>query len=324
VTEPESTYWALHIEVPKHWSEEAAGWLVVHGASGVEEIDPTNPFSTPPQTALKAKDSCLLIASYEGYPIDSNTREALVLDTRHLLGSLNPDLTGCSIKAHRQEYDDWAESWKKHFEPICVGHSLWICAPWHTRTPPDKREPLIIEPAMAFGTGQHPTTVLCLEILEELMNSAQPAKTLLDVGTGSGILSLATLRWGLTHATGIDIDVHALDNAHMNRQLNNVSTEDLVLTDTPIDELSATYDIVVANILAPVLLDKQRSITKCLRPGSQLLLSGLLVEQYEEVTTAYLQKEGQKLTVDLQLVDKRTQGSWAAVLLRASPLVSSR
>ncbi len=177
---------------------------------------------------------------------------------------------------------DWAESWKEHYHPFLVAPGIWICPSW--LPPPDPAAiTLMLDPGMAFGTGEHPTTALCLTWLTEQDLSDA---TLIDYGTGSGILAMAALKLGAARTTGVDIDAKAVEIARENLARNGLGERFTACTP---DELpaNASADVVLANILANPLRELAPQLTRLLKPGGQLVLSGMLAEQADDVAAAY-------------------------------------
>ncbi len=185
--------------------------------------------------------------------------------------------------------DDWAEAWKHAYRPIPVGERLMIVPAW-MENPDPRRIPLLLDPGMAFGTGTHPTTQMCLAEVERL---TQPGATVLDVGCGSGILSIAALKLGAAEALGVDTDPQAVAVAQENAARNGVAagfwaaagSVEALLT-PPLGPRQAP--LVLANILAPVLvrlLDEHR-LADLVAPGGSLVLSGILEGQADEVLAA--------------------------------------
>ncbi len=182
---------------------------------------------------------------------------------------------------------DWSSAWKEFFTPIAVGDCFEIRPSWLEGE--SELEPLIIEPKMAFGTGHHATTFLCLRAICELRKAGKlcAGQRFYDLGTGSGILSIACARLGLT-GLGVDIDPVAIDNARENCGLNNVADAvDIRLGSVADMEGGELFDLLVANILSGPLILMAQDIMKRLRPGGILVLSGLLVEQAGQVEKAY-------------------------------------
>lgn len=179
--------------------------------------------------------------------------------------------------------EDWAHSWMAHYKPLQVGHRLWIVPSWCAPPEPDAVN-IILDPGLAFGTGDHPTTSLCLEWLSE---QSLPGKTVLDYGCGSGILSIAALKLGAAHAFAVDIDALALDVTRRNAVHNGIHSGLNVMLPSELPPNFQT-DIVIANILFGTLIELAADIKSRVRPGGWLVLSGLLGnEQAAEVRPHY-------------------------------------
>lgn len=176
--------------------------------------------------------------------------------------------------------EGWEREALKDWRPIAIDAGLWIYPSWIK--PPDDRFAIIVDPGLAFGTGSHPTTRLCLQWLHEDVTAHRPA-SLLDVGCGSGILAIAALRLGAGRACGIDIDPLAREASVTNAALNGVADR-LVVGETAD---AAHYDRVVANILARPLLAMRPALCAAVAPGGRLLLAGLLAEQADAIGAAY-------------------------------------
>ncbi len=209
--------------------------------------------------------------------------------------------------------DDWAEAWKHAYRPIPVGERLMIVPAW-LENPDPQRIPLLLDPGMAFGTGTHPTTQMCLAEVERLV---QPGTTVLDVGCGSGILSIAALKLGAAEALGVDTDPQAVAVAEENAARNGVaggfraavgSVE--TLRRPPLGPRRAS--LVLANILAAVLvrLLDEEGLAALLTPGGHLVLSGILETQAEDVLAA-ARRSG------LALAHRRQVEDWVTLTVRA-------
>ena len=177
------------------------------------------------------------------------------------------------------EEQNWVQLTQSQFDPIRVSDKLWIVPSWHETPAPDAIN-LILDPGMAFGTGSHPTTRLCLEWLERYVTADC---SLLDYGCGSGILAIAAARLGASPVTGVDIDPQAVDAAKANAERNGVSAH-FADSREPID---GQFDILIANILANPLKALAPALAAHVRPGGWLALSGILVEQEEELMNIY-------------------------------------
>ena len=215
---------------------------------------------------------------------------------------------------------NWVEAWKDHYQPVKVGDRLLIVPAW-VQLETSQRIEVRIDPGMAFGTGTHPTTQLCLEILENileqkdrLITSENPTLEMVDVGCGSGILSIAGIKLGVQRALGIDVDSDAVKAARENSQLNNLSDRLELAQGTVSDVRSGNYAIrsaalVVANILAPVLVRLLgEGLGDLLTPQGKLILSGILLEQETEVLAA-VHRYGLKSQSRIQ------QDDWVAMVV---------
>lgn len=187
-----------------------------------------------------------------------------------------------SVQLETVEDQPWERAWMDSFQPMCFGKRLWIYPSWF-ETPDDDTVKLLLDPGLAFGTGTHPTTALCLEWLDAQNMSG---KTVLDFGCGSGVLAIAALKLGAKHAVGTDIDPQALQATQDNAERNGIAPATLT-TCFPENLPAETYDVVLANILAGPLAELAPVLLAALRPGGQLILSGILAEQADSITNSY-------------------------------------
>lgn len=187
-----------------------------------------------------------------------------------------------SYKVEQLEDKDWEREWMDNFHPMKFGERLWICPSWR-EVPEPNSVTVMLDPGLAFGTGTHPTTSLCLSWLDGLDLTD---KTIIDFGCGSGILAIAALKLGAKQAIGIDIDPQALQASQANAERNHVSDRlSLYLAKDAPDNLLA--DVVIANILAGPLKELAPQITVLVKPDGLLGLSGILTTQADSVCEAY-------------------------------------
>ncbi|MCW3150699.1 50S ribosomal protein L11 methyltransferase [Stutzerimonas stutzeri] len=194
-------------------------------------------------------------------------------------------LRGGDLPVHeveRIEDQDWERSWMDNFQPMRFGRRLWIVPSWHEAPEPDAVN-LLLDPGLAFGTGTHPTTALCLEWLD---GQELAGCRVLDFGCGSGILGIAALLLGAESALGTDIDPQALEASQDNAGRNGIDPTRFPVY-LPTDLPQQPVDVVVANILAGPLVQLAPTITALVKPGGRLALSGILAEQADEVRAAY-------------------------------------
>ncbi|MCF6179002.1 MAG: 50S ribosomal protein L11 methyltransferase [Geopsychrobacter sp.] len=182
--------------------------------------------------------------------------------------------------------EDWAEGWKQHFSSMRIGRNLIIRPSWEAYTAATNEKVLELDPGMAFGTGSHGTTLLCLEAIVDLFDRGQPPQSLLDVGTGSGILAMAASLLGAQKVVACDIDPLACEVALENCRKNNLHDKIEITTDL-LEQLPGNYDVVVANILAEENIRLASQLFEHLTPGGYLFLSGILKEKQNMVCEAF-------------------------------------
>ena len=222
---------------------------------------------------------------------------------------------------------NWMEAWKQHYKPILIGQRLLILPAW-LESPEPNRIPIKIDPGMAFGTGTHPTTQLCLELMEVHFDNRppttddqtssivhRPSSTVIDVGCGSGILSIAALKLGADKVLGVDIDIESVKNSRENADTNGVG-EELMLGQGSVTEILAgnfqfrSAPLVVANILGPILIRLfDAGLADLVEPNGEIILSGILDHQAGNVVAAAEAK-------GLKFNDQRQIGDWVAISLK--------
>lgn len=215
------------------------------------------------------------------------------------------------IKSVKEE--DWANNWKQYFKPLKVGEKLLVKPSWEEYDGSDSRTILEIDPASSFGTGQHNTTKLCLELLEKAVKGGE---RILDLGCGSGILSIGGILLGANEATAVDIEENAVATALENAVKNNISMEDYhaycgdIISDTDLREkIGSGYDIITANIVGDVLIAMSTLFRSFLKPESILIISGIIRERKSEVVD-YVVEAG------FEVIEEAEGDGWAAVMLK--------
>ena len=215
---------------------------------------------------------------------------------------------------------NWMEAWKQHYKPILIGQRVVIVPAWMD-SPDPERIAIKIDPGMAFGTGTHPTTQLCLELMEKVFDKREKRKdpfvlplSCIDVGCGSGILSIAALKLGAKKALGVDIDAESIKNSRENADTNGVG-EEFLLGVGSVQEIRAgkfefgKAPLVVANILAPVIVRLfDAGLADLIEEGGAIILSGILQEQEQTVIEAG-QARGLKMN------ERRQMGDWVALAM---------
>ena len=235
--------------------------------------------------------------------IKSMLAEMKAADTEGVYGRLEAEMSNI-----REE--DWANNWKQYFKPFKVGEKLVIKPSWEEYDNSDGRIILEIDPASSFGTGKHHTTRLCLEVLEKYLNKGDK---LLDMGCGSGILSIGAMLLGADSAVAVDIEENAAATAKENALKNNIPADKYrtyfgnILTDEKLaDEIDDKYDIIAANIVADVLIAMKDSFRRYLRDGGILIVSGIIEERMDEVIDALI-------SAGFKAPEPEVREGWAAV-----------
>jgi ribosomal protein L11 methyltransferase len=265
-------YKSLSVLVPEALADDAAALLIERGADGVE-VEDTTVLKMPGREPLPAGRARLT-----GYFSPEGLDPALAEFLEELTGEV-PAISETPVPDK-----DWNEVWKSHFVPIEVSPRLWVCPSWRLDEAPKSAKVLVLDPGMAFGTGTHATTSLCMEALDGLL-AARPGVDVLDVGTGSGILAIACKLLGAARVVGTDNDPVAIKVALENAEINRVSLD---LSTRPLGAVEGTFPVVLANIMAETLLELGPQLVAKLAPGGALFLSGILDFQADDVERAYV------------------------------------
>lgn len=202
------------------------------------------------------------------------------VDVNQIISALNQDTAISQLQFSTEiiAEQDWVRATQAQFKPIKISDKLWIVPTWHT-APDNHAINIVLDPGLAFGTGSHPTTHLCLEWLTQQGNMS----SVLDYGCGSGILAIAAKKLGANHVVGVDIDEQAIIASQYNARQNQVNIEFFDANTFT----HATFDIVVANILSSALMVLAPALSKYCKTGAKLALSGILVSQQDALITRY-------------------------------------
>ena len=280
------TWWRVCIEVPQALAEPLS-WLIVEETSAPVEVQDQ-------QTITRADGPARLLIGLSEAP-DATFRSAV----EDILARF--DIGPEAIVVERSEDDSWRESWKQFLKGGRVSERVWVRPPWEA--PADGAlVTVVIDPGMAFGTGQHQTTRGCIRMLDKVLATA-PGEAVLDVGCGSGILSIVSALLG-SPAIGVEIDLESFANARDNVAVNAVE-ERVRLVEGSADAIPGEFPVVVANILAVTLVEIAEQLRA--RASRDLILAGLMLPDVDRVVAAY---------PDFVQVDRLDDGEWAILHLR--------
>lgn len=243
--------------------------------------------------------------------VHSAAKPAMLRERLRRIRGYGLEIGPATIAWRKVRREDWAESWKRHFQPIEIGRVLLIKPSWSRRTPRKGQAVIVLDPGLSFGTGQHPTTSFCLE---QLAAHRQPeiAQSFLDIGTGSGILAISAAKLGYSPVHAFDSDPASVRIARTNAAQNDVQRQVCIvrqdLARLPL-RAESQYDLVCANLTCDLLLTQARRILRRLRPDGVLVVAGMLKTQFSEVRRACL-------AAGLNLVATAAEKEWQSGAFR--------
>ena len=225
-------------------------------------------------------------------------------DANNLQVELNEKNLGqCLIE--EKDDEDWANNWKKYYKPLEIGEKLAIVPEWEAYDN-DKRIVIKINPGMAFGTGTHESTYMCLELLERYVKKDDE---IFDIGCGSGILAIAALKLGAKRALAVDIDDKCIDASHENADLNNLEDKMDIKKGNLLDVVKGRADLIVSNIIAEIIVDEIKNLKNHMDKGGIFITSGIIKERRQMVIDA-LEENGFKI------IDELEKNNWVAIVGR--------
>jgi ribosomal protein L11 methyltransferase len=297
----------ISVELGRHLQDALANFLMELGAGGVV-TDGARSAPCSGTSPLNKGEYCRVTAylkddgAFRSH-IDSLHRYLDALADIHGL----TDVPQVELTPIREQ--DWSTQWQKLFSTCRIGRRMVIKPTWeqYARRPDDVV--IAMDPGMAFGTGTHPTTRMCLEVIEDLVSrSAPPIRSMLDIGTGSGILSIAAAKLGIERIVGIDTDPVAVSTAGKNAAANGVAHR-VEICDCPLERIRGHFDLIAANILSETLLQLRTDLRRRLGGRGILILSGILADDAHRLETAFSSKK-------YRLLDSAIQGEWACLVLQ--------
>ncbi|MCK8497690.1 50S ribosomal protein L11 methyltransferase [Myxococcus fulvus] len=284
------TYLSLTVELPEEASEAVQDLLHESGALGLEVRDretPTMPGVKPPNAG-----ESIVIGYFEDRPTAESARD-----------SVAESFPDARLGLDEQPQQDWSNEWKSLIKSVHVGR-LWVGPPWDVANAPAGAVRLVIEPKMAFGTGDHPTTSLCLAAVDAYMTD-HPGASVLDVGTGTGVLAIAAKKLGAGRVVATDNDPTSVELAQEN--LTDNGTPDIDVSGKELTAVEGTFDLVLANILANTLIELAPLIAP--KAKDRLVLAGVLSHQRADVEAAYR-------NLGFTVLPGATQGEWVRIDLK--------
>lgn len=291
----------LTVRVVQDLVDPVSAWLFEFGAQGVEEREV--------ESAEEGEWGCLVVYGEDAGSL-TVIGQALEQRIRELRESGAIGEEGqVQVAVRSYESDDWETEWLRHLRPVLIGDTLVIQPSWDDSLPPGKRRRILVEPRLAFGDGSHPTTLLASESVERYC-LAHPGISLLDVGTGSGVLGLVALVCGAQRVVATDIDQACVDAAVANARLNGLESG-LVASLSPLEEVPGQFDLVVANIDQPTLLQLMPGLVAHLAPGGQLVLTGILAGQTDAI-------QERLVALGLETLHEEQHRDWALLELARS------
>ncbi|MDU5806005.1 MAG: 50S ribosomal protein L11 methyltransferase [Peptoniphilus harei] len=225
-------------------------------------------------------------------------------DANNLKAELNEKNLGqCLIE--EKDDEDWANNWKKYYKPLEIGEKLAIVPEWEDY---DKNERIVIKinPGMAFGTGTHESTYMCLELLERYVKKDDE---IFDIGCGSGILAIAGIKLGAKRALAVDIDDKCIDASHENAGLNNLEDKMEIKKGNLLDVVKGRADLIVSNIIAEIIVDEIKNLKNHMDEGGIFITSGIIKERRQMVIDA-LEENG------FEIIDELEKNNWVAIVGR--------
>lgn len=263
------SYFTLTVDLAEPDAERLEDLLHEAGAGGLELRDRE---ATPMPGIRQPAPGEVIVVAYFGEKAEAEDARAQLTQT----------FPAARVALEEQEDQDWSNAWKSQIRSVQVGR-LWVGPPWLRAEAPKDLLQIEIEPKMAFGTGDHPTTSLCLALADRYLPS-HPGASVLDVGTGTGVLAIAAKKLGAGRAVGVDNDPVSVELAQENAAVNH--TPDLELSTRTLDQIDGTFDLVFANILANTLVALAPLIAPKVK--DRLALAGVLAPQADEVTRAFV------------------------------------
>ncbi|MBN1548979.1 MAG: 50S ribosomal protein L11 methyltransferase [Syntrophaceae bacterium] len=296
----------LELSVPEALVDGVSNFMIEIGAQGVyeETLGPWEANELPEAVGNQA------VFAFLPFDLHLENRIAKLQGYLEDLADLFPDLGRVSYSQEAIEDPDWGEQWKKYFKPLRVSREIVIKPSWERYTPQGGDIVIEIDPGMAFGTGQHASTRMCLEALEDIISKDRAVQgwQVLDVGTGTGILGIACAKLGAEKILCLDIDRKAVSIARENVQVNEVADR-VKVSSRDVTNLDGAFDLIVANLTEKLLIKLRPTLISLLRPRGYLVISGIIADNR-------LMIEDNFLAGPLSLHHTLTEEEWICYVLK--------
>lgn len=283
--------------------EVGAGGVVIEDPNDLKMLNDDSEWDYVDPDMIVNTDK-VVISAY--FPLMPNTIDKVSIIKDRIMGlkEYNLDIGDFTFETSEVDDDDWANSWKKHYKPFKIGKRVVIKPSWEDYKPEENEIVVELDPGMAFGTGSHETTKMCIEFLED---NVKPNNVVFDVGCGTGILSIVSSKLGAKKVYAVDLDDVAIKVASLNVKLNNLNNVEVLKSDL-LHELTGKADLIVANIIADIIIKATYDIHEKLNENGIFISSGIIKDRKDDVLDA--------ISKYFDIIDIKEDGEWIAILSR--------
>jgi len=303
---PREKWIEITLTTPAELTEALSNYLIELETQGLyQEELVEDSFDDIPESDLKDD-----LKAYLPYDQEAKKKIRALKEYIRNLSRMFPELDRPTLQSTTITNPDWSEQWKKYFKPIRISRDIIVKPTWERYESRGRDIVIDIDPGMAFGTGQHPSTWMCIVALEEIIRQNRETATwnALDVGTGTGILAICGAKLGIRHITAVDLDPKAVEIAEKNIALNAVADR-IEITNADVATLGNSFDLIIANITANDLIRLQPHLTALMEEGGYLILSGIIDKDAQRVENVY--RAG-----NISLHTAKTEKEWVCFTFR--------
>ncbi len=283
--------------------EVGAGGVVIEDPNDLKMLNDSNEWDYVDPDMIVDSDK-IVISAY--FPLTPSTIDKLSIIKDRIMGlkEYNLDIGDFTFETTEVDDEDWANSWKKYYKTFKIGKRVVIKPSWEDYNPEENEIVVELDPGMAFGTGSHETTKMCIEFLEDNIKSGD---TVFDVGCGTGILSIVSSKLGAKKVFAVDVDEVALKVASLNVKLNKLDNIEVLKSDL-LKELNGEADLIVANIIADIIIKATFDIHEKLKENGLFISSGIIRDRKDDVLNA--------ISEYFDVIEVKEDGEWVAILSR--------